>query len=170
MKQAVTPVSIRESIMKSVIMSQVVRAHEPVRFLCPIQSWRQLISLALVLAVGLPLIIALMRALDPSAPLAYIVIPALAGATIPMVAALPGRFSVITRFHARHFVRDLEDAIVSMGYTRCDNTQEGLRYRNSGGGWVNWRENEIALTVNEHAIAVGGPMFALRALQRRLAG
>ena len=32
-----------------------------------------------------------------------------------------------------------------------------------------WKENAIAVTVTEHAITVGGPVFALRMLQQKLA-
>ena len=38
--------------MKSVSMSQVVRSHDAIRFLCPIQSWSQFASLGVTLAAG----------------------------------------------------------------------------------------------------------------------
>lgn len=154
--------------MKSVTLSQVVRAHDPYRFLFPIQSWSQLISLCVVLAIGLPLIVMALRLLDPSAPLAYIVLPALAGATAPLFAALPGRFEVLTRFHARQFLNPLEQALITMGYSRGEAGPECTRYCSNGAAWMRWRENEIRVTVNEHVLGIKGPIFMLRVLQQKL--
>jgi hypothetical protein len=155
--------------MKSVSMSQVVRAHDPIRFLCPIQSWSQFVSLGLTLAVGLTFIATLCMAIDPSAPVAYIVIPVLVGGLAPVFAALPGRFHVSTRFHAHYFVKTIDEAIVAMGYNRAESADGRTRYQPRT-RLVRWKENAIEVSVSEHAIVVGGPVFALRMLQQRLAG
>lgn len=156
--------------MKSVSMSQVVRAHDPVRFLYPIQSWSQLISLALTLAVGLTLIATLCMAIDPAAPVAYIVIPVLAGGLAPVFAALPARFQVVTRFHAHYFLKTLDETILSMGYIPAVSDADRTRSYQPRARLFRWKENAIEVSVTEHAITVGGPVFALRMLQQRLAG
>jgi hypothetical protein len=156
--------------MKSVSLSQVVRSHDSFRFLCPIQSWSQLLSLALTLAVGLTFIATLFMALDPTAPVAYIVIPVLMGGLAPVFAALPARFEVVTRFHAHHFLKTLEESILSMGYTPTESAAGRTRCYRPQAKLFRWKENAIAVTVNEHAITVGGPVFALRLLQQKLTG
>lgn len=154
--------------MKSVSLSQVVRSHDSFRFLCPIQSWSQLISLALTLAVGLTCIAMLFMALDPDAPLAYIVVPVLLGGLAPVFAALPARFEVFTRFHASYFLKTLEETILSMGYTPAESPAERTRCYRPLTGLFRWKEHAIAVTVTEHAITVGGPVLALRVLQQKL--
>jgi hypothetical protein len=154
--------------MKSVSLSQVVRSHDSFRFLCPIQSWSQFISVALTLAVGLTCIAALFMALDPTAPVAYIVIPVLMGGLAPVFAALPARFEVSTRFHAQHFVKTLDETIRAMGYTPADSEAGRTRCYRPHTGLFRWKEHAIAVTVTEHAITVGGPVFALRLLQQKL--
>lgn len=156
--------------MKSVSLSQVVRSHDSFRFLCPIQSWSQLISLALTLAVGLTCIAMLFMAIDPGAPLAYIVIPVLLGGLAPVFAALPARFEVFTRFHASYFLKTLDETILSMGYTPTESAVERTRCYRPLTGLFRWKEHAIAVTVNDHAITVGGPVVALRLLQHKLTG
>jgi hypothetical protein len=154
--------------MKSVSMSEVVRSHDAFRFLCPIQSWGQLVSLALTLSLGLALIAMLFMALDPTAPVAYIIIPVLLGGLAPVFAALPARFEVITRFQARHFLKTLDQAVISMGYGPDDTQSERTRQYRPRARLFRWRENAITVTVTEHAITIGGPVFALRLLQEKL--
>ncbi|MES2758350.1 MAG: hypothetical protein V4693_13330 [Pseudomonadota bacterium] len=154
--------------MKSVSMSQVVRAHDPIRFLCPIQSWRQLLSLGFTLVVGLTFIAMVCMAIDPSAPVAYILVPVLVGGLAPVFAALPARFQVNTRFHAQYFVKTLDEAILSMGYSATQAADGRTSYQPQA-RLFRWKENAIEVSVRDHAIVVGGPVFALRMLQQRLA-
>ncbi|MDL2357909.1 MAG: hypothetical protein QFF03_21880 [Pseudomonadota bacterium] len=154
--------------MKSVSLSRVVRAHDSYRFFCPIQSWSQLLSLALTLGLGLPLIAMLLMLLDPTAPLGYIVVPVAVGGVVPMFVALPARFEVMTRFHAQHFAGTLDRTLVSMGYVLCAEGPQQQRCYRRQANWLRWKENDIAVSVREHAIAVSGPVFALRALQQKL--
>jgi hypothetical protein len=156
--------------MKSVTLSEVVRAHEPYRFLCPIQSWSQFVSLMLMLAVGLPLIAVLFMLLDPGAPPLMIVVPVLVGGLAPVFAALPARFDVATRFHARHFVQRLDETIASLGYVPREALPGQRRIYVRQEALLRWKENEIAVTLSDHAIAISGPVFTLRLLQQRLAG
>ncbi|MDQ2989256.1 MAG: hypothetical protein M3R60_09160 [Pseudomonadota bacterium] len=156
--------------MKSVSLSEVVRAHDSFRFLCPIQSWSQLISLALTLAVGLTCIVMLFMAIDPTAPLAYIVVPVLLGGLAPVFAALPARFEVSTRFQAAYFFKTLDETILSMGYTHAESAAERTRCYRPLTGLFRWKEHAIAVTVTDHAITVGGPVVALRLLQHKLTG
>lgn len=154
--------------MKSVSLSQVVRTHDSHRLFWPIRSWGRLLSLALVLTAGLTCIALLFMALDPGAPVAYIVVPVLLGGLAPVFAALPGQFQVVTRFHAQHFVKTLDATIVSMGYAPAAAAADRSRRYSRKAGLFRWTDNAIALTVSEHAITVGGPMFALRLLQQKL--
>lgn len=155
--------------MKSVSMSEVVRSHDSFRFLCPIQSWGQLMSLALTMTVGLALIAIVFVALDPDAPVAYIVIPVLFGGLAPVFAALPARFEVVTRFRAQHFLKRLDETIVSMGYAPVGSQAELTREYRPQARLFRWKENAIAVTVTDHAITIGGPVFALHLLQEKLA-
>ena len=154
--------------MKSVSMSEVVRSHDAFRFLCPIQSWGQFISLALTLSVGLALIAMLFMALDPTAPVAFIIIPVLLGGLAPVFAALPARFEVVTRFHAQHFLKTLDRTILSMGYVADEAQSERSRQYRPRARLFRWKENAIAVTVTEHAVTIAGPVFALRLLQEKL--
>jgi hypothetical protein len=154
--------------MKSVSMSEVVRSHDAFRFLCPIQSWSQLASLALTLSVGLALIATLFMALDPTAPVACIIIPVLLGGLAPVFAALPARFEVVTRFQAQHFLKTLDQAVVSMGYAPDETQSEQTRQYRPCARLFRWKENAIAVSVTEHAVTIAGPVFALRLLQEKL--
>jgi hypothetical protein len=154
--------------MKSVSMSQVVRAHDPIRFLCPIQSWSQLLSLGFTLVVGLTFIVMVCMAIDPTAPVAYIAVPVLVGGLAPVFAALPARFQVHTRFDAHYFVKTLDEAILSMGYSAAQSADGRTSYQPQA-RLFRWKENAIEVSVREHAIVVGGPVFVLRMLQQRLA-
>jgi hypothetical protein len=154
--------------MKSVSMSQVVRSHDSYRYLCPIQSWSQFISLALTMTVGLALIAMLFAALDPGAPIAYVVVPVLVGGMAPVFAVLPARFEVSTRFHASHFVKTLDETILSMGYVPVESDADRIRCYSRRAGLFHWKESAIAVTVGEHAITVGGPIGAMRQLQQKL--
>jgi hypothetical protein len=154
--------------MKSVSMSHVVRSHESYRYLCPIQSWSQFVSLVLTLTIGLALIAMAFSALDPSAPLAYVVIPVLLGGMAPVFAVLPARFEVSTRFYAHHFLKTLDETILSMGYAVAEPGPDRMRYYSRRSGLFHWKESAIAVTVGEHAITVGGPIAAMRQLQQKL--
>lgn len=154
--------------MKSVSLSQVVRSHDSYRFFCPIQSWGQFLSLALTLTVGLACIALLFMAIDPTAPVAYIVVPVLLGGLAPVFAALPGQFQVVTRFHAQYFLKTLDETILSMGYVPAESPADRTRRYSRATGLFQWKENAIAVTVTEHAITIGGPIFTLRMLQQKL--
>ena len=154
--------------MKSVSLSQVVRSHNGFRFFCPLQSWRQFLSLAVTLSVGLTCIALLFMAIDPTAPMAYIIVPILLGGLAPVFAALPGQFEVATRFHAQYFLKTLDQTIVSMGYSaQLPATGRTHRYSRST-SLFNWKEHAIVVTVSEHAITIDGPIFTLRMLQQKL--
>jgi hypothetical protein len=155
--------------MKSVTMSEVVRAHDRARLLFPIQSWRQLGALAVTLALGLPAIMFAVHQLDPAAPFAYIVIPVLAGGLLPVFAVLPGRLEVRTRFDAQHLVGTLDDTLDTLGYAQAGVHAGAVRYRARKPGWFSSREQDIAVTLRDRRIEIVGPIATLRALQRRMA-
>ena len=154
--------------MKSVSLSQVVRSHDSFRFFFPLQSWSQSLSLAVALCAGLACIALLCMVIDPTAPAAYIIVPVLLGGLAPVLAALPGKFQVVTRFHAHYFLKTLDQTIVSMGYSaQLPATGHTHRYSRST-GLFHWKEHVIAVTVSEHAITIDGPIFTLRMLQQKL--
>jgi hypothetical protein len=154
--------------MKSVSLSQVVRSHDSFRFFYPLQSWSQFLSLAVTLSAGLACIALLFMAIDPTAPVAYVIVPVLLGGLAPVFAALPGQFEVLTRFHAHYFLKTLDQTIVAMGYSADGPTAGRTRHYIRSKGLFNWKENAIAVTLTEHAITVDGPIFTLRMLQRKL--
>ena len=155
--------------MKNVTMSQITRTHAPYRFLCPIRSRRQLLAFGIFLMFGLPVIALLLKLLDPTAPLGYIVVPALVGGSVPMFAALPARLSVVTRFHAGHLIHTLDETIQSLGYERAESPAAGALYHAMQSKWLAWKENDIEVIVRDHTIEISGPVCAMRTLQEKLA-
>lgn len=146
--------------MKSVTFSQVV----PVRAAAPVRGGA--VRYALMLALGLPTLILGAHQLDPSAPLPYIVLPVLAGAVAPLLAVLPGKLEVNTRFDAHHLMRTLDLTLDALGYEKLAQHRGQLRYRTSSARWL---QKEISVTVREHSIEVIGPVATLRALHAAMA-
>lgn len=146
--------------MKNVTFSDIERVPEQARHPSPLVHPRFGARLALML--GLALLALALRQADPGAPLAYIVVPVLAGGLLPMLAMMPGRFEVTTRFEACHLVVTLDEALGRLGYAPAERAPGALRYRARSG-------KEIAVTVHAHALEVTGPVQALRALRRKMA-
>ena len=155
--------------MKNVTLSAVVRNHARRRMLCPIHTWRQLGLYAVTLALGLPAIVLLAHLLDPSAPLACIVAPVLAGGLLPAFALLPGRFDVNTRFYAHHLVGTLDASLARLGYVKTVADAGSVRYRLRKHHWFGGPAADIAVTLHPHSAEIAGPLGPLRALQRQLA-
>ena len=155
--------------MKNVTLSAVVRNHGRRRLLCPIHTWRQLGQYAATLAVGLPFIVMLAHQLDPTAPLACIVAPVLAGGLLPAFTLLPGRFEVSTRFHAHHLVGTLDESLARLGYVKANQDGASVRYRPRRRPWIAGAAADIAVTLHPHTADIAGPLGPLRALQRQLA-
>lgn len=148
--------------MKSVTFSDIERVPEQARRPSPLATPQRLALLVLTLALGLPALMFVFRQADPGAPLAYIVVPILAGGLLPIMSMMPGRFEVTTRFDACHLVVTLDDALGRLGYAPAERAPGAVRYRARGG-------KEIAVTVRAHALEVTGPVPALRALRRQMA-
>ena len=149
--------------MKSVTFSDIVRVPDQARQpSSPLGSPQRLAFLVLTLALGLPTLMFAFRQLDPGAPLAYIVLPILAGGLLPMLHMMPGRLDVTTRFEACHLVGTLDEALGRLGYAPAERVPGAVRYRARGG-------KEIAVTVRAHALEVTGPVPALRALRQQMA-
>jgi hypothetical protein len=161
-------VDAKEPTMKSVTMSEIVRAHDRARLLFPIQSWRQFAAFAATLALGLPAIMVGVHLLDPAAPLAYIVIPVLLGGLLPAFAVLPGRFEVRTRFDAQHMVGTLDHTLGTLGYAQADAEAGALRYRARKASWFSSGAQDIAVTLRDRQLEIVGPIATLRMLQRRM--
>jgi hypothetical protein len=151
----------KEPIMKSVTFSDIERVPEQARSPSPLGSPQRVTLLVLTLALGLPALMFVFQQVDPGAPLAYIVVPVLAGGLLPMMSMMPGRFQVTTRFDACHLVVTLDDARGRLGYVPAERVPGAVRYRARGG-------KEIAVTVRAHALEVTGPVPALRALRRQM--
>ena len=154
--------------MKNVTLGVVVRDHARRQLLCPIRSWHQLGQYAATLALGLPVIAFVTRLVDPTAPLAWIVLAVLAGGLLPAFALLPGRFEVNTRFQAHHLVGALDESMASLGYIKTVADSGNMRYRPRRRHWQG-EAAEIAVTLHANAADIAGPLGTLRALQRRLA-
>lgn len=153
--------------MKSVSFSEVVYANDLVRTRQP-STWRRLLPFWLLLGAGLLAIAVLMRMLDPDAPLAYIVLPVLAGGLLPVWALMPARFEATTRFEARHLVNTVEEALLALGYESVAGGPDALLYRARGGTWLRWPVREVSVTVRPHVLDIAGPAITLRALQKAL--
>ena len=108
--------------MKSVTFSDIERVPELARHPAVRVSPQRALLLGLTLALGLPAMMFAFHLLDPAAPLAYIVLPILAGGLLPMAHMMPGRFEVMTRFEACHLVCTLDDARAGSAM-RCPNAR-----------------------------------------------
>jgi hypothetical protein len=148
----------KEPFMKSVTFSDIERVPRQVRRPFPLGSPQRVVWLAL----GLALLMFVFRQLDPDAPLAYIVVPILAGGLLPVATMMRGRFEVTTRFEACHLVVTLDEALGQLGYAPAERAPGAVRYRARGG-------KEISVTVRAHVLEVTGPVPALRALRRQMA-
>ena len=149
--------------MKSVMFSEIVGAPRRVglRGLSPLAAY------GLTLAIGTPLLVLALRLLDPGAPLAYIVLPVLAGLALPLCTPAPGRLDISTRFEARHLRATLDSALGDLGYAQVCAGPDRIRYATGGRAW---RARSLSVRVRPHALEVIGPIRTLRALQAALAG
>jgi len=154
--------------MKSVTFSEIERARDQARHPSPLLTRRSVARLGLTMAVGLPALMFVFHLLDPTAPLAYIVVPVLLGGLMPMMQALPGRLEVATRFDARHLIGTLDDTLGKLGYAQAERTPDSVRYRARAARWPQWQNKEIVVTVRAHALEVTGPVAALRALRSHM--
>jgi hypothetical protein len=148
--------------MKSVTFSDIERVPEQARRRFPLGVPQGMVVLAVTMVLGLSALMFAFHVFDPSTPLAYIVLPVLAGGLLPMAQMMPGRFEVMTRFDACHLVCTLDEALGRLGYAPAERTPGTVRYRTRGG-------KEIAVNVRAHALEVTGPVPALRALRRQMA-
>ncbi|HEX9173870.1 MAG TPA: hypothetical protein VF861_14555 [Telluria sp.] len=154
--------------MKSVTMSEVVRASERTHHAFPTHSWREIATLALGLGSGLVAIMYAVHLLAPESPLAYIVIPALVGGLLPVFATAPGRFEVCTRFDAQHLAGSFDLALEALGFTQAGTDGATIRYRNRALGWLCAHRQEVSVTLRERRVEIVGPMSTLRRLQRHM--
>ena len=153
--------------MKSVMFSEIVHAHRRaggLRGLSPLTAY------GLTVAIGMPLLVLALRAADPGAPLAVIVLPMLAGLALPLWAGTPGRLDVSTRFDAVHMRHTLDEALMALGYVQASARPGQLRYvRSTGKGW-RAQAQAVNIKIHSHALEVIGPIPTLRALQGALSG
>lgn len=154
--------------MKSVTFSEIVRIRERPFFLRRPATWRQLFPWALTVALGLPLLMLALHAIDPETPLPFIVLPALVGGLMPVAMMGPGRFEMSTRFDAHHMIGTLDEALVSLGYRRADSNPDRISYFRPQ-PWLRGREGSIEVAVQPHRLQVVGPVGSLRLLQQRMA-
>jgi len=154
--------------MKSVSFSEIVYANDLMRWPHPGQGWRRLLSFTLLMALGLATLVALLHLAYPAAPLAYIVVPVVAGGLMPVYFLMPARFEVTTRFEARHLVINLEEGLARFGYEKVGSHPGVMRYRPRA-LLMRWHLKDIAVAVRPHAIDITGPALTLRALQKALA-
>ena len=149
--------------MKSVRFSEIVKA-PPVG----LRGMSPLTAYGLTLAIGMPLLVLALRAFDPEAPLAAIVLPLLAGLALPLGASAPGRLDVGTRFDARHMRITLDASLAALGFSAMSAGPERIRYLKAGAS--PWRAQAVSVRILPHALEVVGPIPTLRSLQALLAG
>lgn len=153
--------------MKSVMFSEIVHAHRGaggLRGLSPLTAY------GLTVAIGMPLLVLALRAIDPDAPLAVIVLPMLAGLALPLWAGTPGRLDVNTRFDAVHMRHTLSEALAALGYVEASARSGQVRYLSRAGNAWRARGQAVTVRIHAHTLEVIGPIPTLRALQRALAG
>jgi hypothetical protein len=153
--------------MKSVMFSEIVHAQRGagcLRGLSPLTAY------GLTVALGMPLLVLALRALDPGAPLAVIVLPMLAGLALPLWAGTPGRLEVSTRFDAAHMHDTLDEALAALGYAVASARPGQLRYASKTGSAWRARTHMVTIRIHAHTLEVIGPIPTLRALQRALSG
>jgi len=152
-------------------LTPVAPAHPPLRWLFPVQSSGQALSVAVLFIVfGFGMLL-LLRLTGGHAS-AWILLPGLAGMLPSMYLALPGAFEIRSRGQARQLVGDVEEIAAFLGYRVRIEELPGLawRYRLNHPAWMRWRENEITVRVlGEQRIAIRGPKGALRMLRKHLA-
>ena len=152
--------------MKSVMFSEVMRSNQGggwLRGLSPLTAY------GLTVAVGMPLLVLALHLFDPSAPLALIVLPVLAGLALPLSASVPGRLDVNTRFDASHMSMTLDSTLASLGYARCEAAPGLLRYVKTTRPSWRTRAQTVNVKVHAHALEVIGPVPVLRSLHKALA-
>lgn len=154
--------------MKRVTFSDIVRVPDQSRSRFNLQTASGKATFALTLALGLAALTLAIHLVDPAAPLAYIVLPVLAGGLMPLLSALPGRFDVATRFDACHLIGMLDETLDQLGYAPATRGPGALRYRARAPRWPA-RGSEIGVMVRDHALEVTGPVPVLRALRARMA-
>lgn len=154
--------------MKSVMFSDVIYAHDVAPWLGRTRPRRRMASFALLMAGGLAGLVLLFHWLDPGAPLAFIVVPVLAGGLLPLFALMPARFEATTRFDARHLLRTLEEGLDSLGYERAAQPGDMLRYRPRSARWMRWPSKTVEVTLREHVLCIVGPAITLHALRKCL--
>jgi len=153
--------------MKSVMFSEVVPAQRNAGLL---RTLSPLMAYGLTVAIGMPLLVLAMHLFDPSAPLAWIVLPVLAGLALPLCISAPGRLDVNTRFDACHMADTLDATLAALGYARSDAGPGLLRYAKAARPTWRNRAQNVNVRVHAHALEVIGPIPVLRALQKALAG
>ncbi len=149
--------------MKSVTFSDIVGA--PRFQLCGLSP---LTAYGLTLAIGMPLLVLALRAFDPNAPLAAIVLPVLAGLALPLGARAPGRLDVGTRFDARHLRITLDASLTALGYHTMSASSDRIRYLKAGAS--PWRAHSVSVRIHPHSLEIVGPIPTLRRLQALLTG
>jgi hypothetical protein len=155
--------------MKSVTFSEIERVRKEPHRPVSIDAAQRRLLLLISMVLGLPALVIAFHLVDPTAPLAYIVVPVLLGGLLPAVArTLPGRFEVTTRFSACHLVGTLDDAMESLGYAAAERGPGTVRYRMRPARWTKRQEADIMVTVRDHLLEVTGPVHTLRALRRQL--
>jgi hypothetical protein len=155
--------------MKSVTFSEIERVRKEPHRPVSIDAAQRRLLLLISMVLGLPALVIAFHLIDPTAPLAYIVVPVLLGGLLPAVArTLPGRFEVTTRFSACHLVGTLDDAMESLGYAAAERGPGTVRYRMRPARWTKRQEADIMVTVRDHLLEVTGPVHTLRALRRQL--
>ena len=149
--------------MKSVTFSDIVGA--PRFQLCGLSP---LTAYGLTLAIGMPLLVLALRAFDPDAPLAAIVLPVLAGLALPLGAAAPGRLDVGTRFDARHMRVTLDASLTALGFHAMSTSPDRIRYLKAGAS--PWRAHSVSVRIHPNSLEIVGPIPTLHRLQALLTG
>jgi hypothetical protein len=159
--------------MENVTFSEVKRAHGLLRFLWPVQSWGQAKAMALVYAVGLP-VMAYVVYLNDADAMWWTLIGGALGGTGGLFIHLPATLELTTRSEARYYIADVSDMLRRLNYAdgeRCGSNLNFTQRRLSWMRWLprylSWKETDIDLFAQDHTITLRGPKFMLNIVKHR---
>lgn len=159
--------------MQHMIFSEVKRAHGLLRFLWPVQSWGQVKTMALIYAIGLPLM-AIVVCLNDADALWGTLVCGVLGSTWALYIHLPATLEVRTRSDARHCVGEVSDILRCLNYAEGERCGQNLHFTPHKRRWMHkfpsylsWKETELDLSAHGRTITLRGPKFVLNIVKRR---
>jgi hypothetical protein len=156
-----------------ITVAEIIRRHGVLRYLWPFWSDRQHRLAVVVIAVPLALVAALLLWLDPNA-MPTCVFSGFVGAMYTIYMVMPARLRLTTCGEARHFIGDMDEVLVTLGYGRSAHPDDPARHHYRVvklWAWLEWSnlaEADIEFRVGPHEIVIDGPVLILRSMRLRI--